>query len=594
MSFSLDESLNPEQVAAIECAENVFLSACPGSGKTRTLTYKIAAQLSALDSEKKTVVAITYTHRAADEIRDRVEQLGVPTQNLWIGTIHSFCLDWILRPYGMYHPRLKKGFRVIDSQESERMIEELCSQHSSPKPSIFDCVYFFSSETFIISCEDHLRGKVTKVLQDYWVSLQKYDAIDFELILKCAYELMRDHPSIGKLLNSVFSCILVDEYQDTREIQYKIIARIAQFGPRDGFAFIVGDPNQAIYNSLGGYAIDPSDLEEMSGLKFKRLALTKNYRSSKRVVQYFENFNLSKSNVTAEGALKDFPSIITYDKETTRDDLKDEIVRLIKYNIEELGTPPHEVCIIAPWWAHLASMTRQLVGALPDYTFSGPGMIPFARDQDNFWYKLSRLVLTSASPELYTRRSRWAYDVIASLELAGVNVDEISTRILLRACNSTSSEETDGLAHLNDCFSKIVAAIGVDPELYPMLSDHYNSFFDASEKRIARIKKEGAEAISEIGMFRKVFSERRGITVSTIHGAKGAEFDAVIAYGLLQNIVPHFSDPDPELSAKKLLYVIASRARKNLHLISECGRPRGRYNVYEPTKVLAAMNFEYN
>lgn len=87
------DDLNEEQVDAIEHPGSVFLSACPGSGKTRALTYKIALELSRLESEKQWVVAITYTHRAAEEIEERIERLGVDTSRLWIGTIHSFCLD---------------------------------------------------------------------------------------------------------------------------------------------------------------------------------------------------------------------------------------------------------------------------------------------------------------------------------------------------------------------------------------------------------------------------------------------------------------------------------------------------------------------
>src|SRR3981189_2925305 len=113
--------LNADQEAAIREPGSVFLIACPGSGKTQTLTYKIAEQLSKLESDKQRVIAITYTHRAADEIHERVEYLGVDTSKLWIGTIHSFCLEWILKPYAIYHDALKWGFRVINAHDSERI-----------------------------------------------------------------------------------------------------------------------------------------------------------------------------------------------------------------------------------------------------------------------------------------------------------------------------------------------------------------------------------------------------------------------------------------------------------------------------------------
>ena len=120
-------------------------------------------------------------------------------------------------------------------------------------------------------------------------------------------------------------------------------------------------------------------------------------------------------------------------------------------------------------------------------------------------------------------------------------------------------------------------------------------FFESSQSRIDRLRKEGAEFIGDVESFRNVFQSRTGITISTIHGVKGAEFDAVIAFALLEDMVPHFNDPNGQVSAMKLLYVIGSRARKNLHLVSERGRVR-QYSgkEYVSTLKLAACNFDYN
>ncbi|WP_368112829.1 MULTISPECIES: UvrD-helicase domain-containing protein [unclassified Bacteroides] len=104
--------LNPEQESAIFNENSVLLIACPGSGKTRTLTYKIAYELSNLKSNKQYIIAITYTNRAADEIKERIELLGIDTKQLWIGTIHSFCAEWILKPYHMYIEELKYGYTI--------------------------------------------------------------------------------------------------------------------------------------------------------------------------------------------------------------------------------------------------------------------------------------------------------------------------------------------------------------------------------------------------------------------------------------------------------------------------------------------------
>ncbi|MFL4158284.1 3'-5' exonuclease [Pseudomonas aeruginosa] len=102
------------------------------------------------------------------------------------------------------------------------------------------------------------------------------------------------------------------------------------------------------------------------------------------------------------------------------------------------------------------------------------------------------------------------------------------------------------------------------------------------------------DGIGDLAFFKRAFQPRSGITVSTIHGVKGAEFDVVIGYALLEGMVPHFNDADGDASAQKLLYVVGSRARKHLHLFSEAGRPRGRRDEYRPTRRLAACGFDYD
>lgn len=275
------KDLNDAQVAAIEHPGSVFLVACPGSGKTRTLTYKIARLLSQLKSDKKRVVAITYTHRAADEIHERIEQLGVDTSQLWIGTIHSFCIEWILKPYGVYHPALKHGFRVINAHDTECMHEELCSAVRDTKLTSFDCAYYFKPSGFVLTCNKTAKHEAIKgVLRAYWRKLRAERQVDFELILFYAYQLIEKHPSISVLLGSIFECVLVDEFQDTREIQYAILASILKGSKGQASAFVVGDPNQAIYGSLGGYAITAADFGTRCGIAFKEMDLSDKDRKS--------------------------------------------------------------------------------------------------------------------------------------------------------------------------------------------------------------------------------------------------------------------------------------------------------------------------
>ena len=589
MAVWQDGELNEEQIAAIEEAESVFLIACPGSGKTRAVTYKIANELSKLDLNKEWVVAITYTNRAAGEIQDRIESMGVSTDQLWIGTIHSFCLEWIIKPYGIYHSDLKNGYRLINSHDTERMLSELCSNSPQPRPTHWDCDHYFDSNGINIRCTNNRRENVALVLEEYGLLLREKKQIDFERILWFSYQLVTSIPHISQILSKLFKNILIDEFQDTKEIQYQIVSSILNAGNNTVKCFIVGDPNQSIFNSLGGYAISIEEFSAMSGIIFKPMQLSKNYRNSQEIVNYFSNFKVFDSAILSEAEHRDYASLISFNNQTSRQNIVAEIARLIRINVEQHQVPMSEISVVGPWWIHLAALTRGLVAELPDYRFNGPGLTPFVRDIENIWYKLSRIIFTKPSPRLYIRRLRWAKEIILFLSDLGIDTKNLSPKILLKTINATCIDEQDGLQFLSLFFNEVFSTLGISWNEYDCLKEHRDAFFDSASARINRIRNEGIDYADDVQAFYKAFEIRDGITVSSIHGVKGAEFDTVIAFALLEGAVPHFNEPNKRESANKLLYVICSRARKNLHLISETGRNQDR-----PTLELQELNYNYS
>ncbi|WP_237276495.1 UvrD-helicase domain-containing protein [Tenacibaculum ovolyticum] len=590
--------LNKEQENAILNPNSILLIACPGSGKTRTLTYKIAYELSRLESTKEYVIAITYTNNAADEIKHRIELLGVNTEQLWIGTIHSFCLEWILKPYHLYSDRLKNGFRVINSYESEEILTELCKPYKKPKITYWDCGLLAKKDKFYLTCLDtNKHAPLQKIMSKYFQILEQNNQIDFEQILFYSFKLLENKPIISNILCQLFPFILIDEYQDTKEIQYNIISSILKANKGNSKTLIVGDPNQSIYDSLGGYPMPKDELEKLLEFDLQQYSLSKNYRSSEKIIKYFEYFKTFDNEIYPNSPDKDYPSNITFNSTISVENIIEEISKLILFNINEENILPKEICIVAPQWIHLASITRQLMIKMPDYSFDGPGMAPFSRDIENFWYKLSRIILTEASPYMYTRRLRWSRELLNDLDLAGVDISELNSKRLLKICNSIKVDETDGLTHLEIFFNKVSSILSINRDNYPTLIEHYDSFFNSSRKRIDKLVKEGNEFIGDIENFRKVFKQREGITVSTVHGVKGEEYDTMIGFAILDDYIPHFSDNNGDKNSRKMLYVLASRARKNLHIISEKGRalhwkhaPEGK----TPTPHLLNYKYEYD
>ena len=596
------KDLNQKQIDAINEENNLLLVACPGSGKTRTLTYKIARELSKIKTHQQYVIAITYTNAAADEIKDRIELLGVDISQLWIGTIHSFCLEWILRPYSLYLPRLKKGFRVINSHDTEEILTRLSNEFneknslkkSKEKITYWDFEYYATSNLkFKIVDKDLKTNNIKEIFKQYLQELKKNNQIEFQQILLYSLKILKEKPLINSILNKIFSYILVDEYQDTKDIQYHILASILNVENQNTKLFIVGDPNQSIFQSLGGFPMKKDKLEELTKLSINQMSLSDNYRSSSKIVEYFDYYKTFETDIEASGIYKDYTSIITFDNGVQKDDLVGEIIKLIKFNIEEKNIAQNKICILAPSWIRIISLTRKLIVELPEYSFDGPGLAPFARDIDNFWYKLSRIVLTQASPRSYIRRMRWAKEVLLELYNIGIDVSNISNKKLLKISNSLKINENDGLKYLKLFFKELFNQLNIDFSKHKMLVEHYQAFFESSVIRIEKLKKEGMDYAGDISTFRKVFDQKDGITVSTIHGVKGLEFDTVIAISLLEGMVPHFNDVNKEESAKKLLYVIASRARKNLHLISERGRMTAGYNPYEYQVTEVLDNYTY-
>ncbi|WP_400077113.1 UvrD-helicase domain-containing protein [Winogradskyella sp. R77965] len=418
-----NDELNEKQTSVIRNEANILLVACPGSGKTRTLTYKIAYELSKLNDTRKYVIAITYTNVAAEEIKERVELLGVNTSQLWIGTIHAFCNEWILKPYFSLLEDLRFGFRILSAHESEELLITFCEPYKKQNVTQWDCEHY--------AAIDGIQTKITggnkkvhidNILISYFDYLRENHAINYEQILSYSYELLLRHPIISETLSKIFTHILVDEYQDTKDIQYHIIGKIYKAGKGKTIGFIVGDPNQCIYSNLGGYPISLENLSKISGLKFELHHLENNYRSSRDIVGYFDVFKTYANTIIPSSTDVDYNSVITHDETTYVADLVIEIVRLLKYNIEERNIHPNKICIVAPQWVHLAPITRSLIIAMPDLSFNGPGMAPFSRDLDNFWYKLSRIVLTEPSPDMFVRRLRWAKEVIDDLESSGANI----------------------------------------------------------------------------------------------------------------------------------------------------------------------------
>jgi DNA helicase-2/ATP-dependent DNA helicase PcrA len=585
------DKLSDEQRKAVEQQGNVILTACPGSGKTRVIIHKLAHEVVKIpENSKKKIVALTFTVRASEEIFRRLNAMGISNNRIWSGTLHAFCLEWILKPYSSYLPELKNGYSIADETFCSDLISGLKEKYGLRQIDPVN-LRFNRDGSFT-----ELLTIQKKLLIEYHEILKTKKVIDFELILLYSYHLLSRFPKIAQTLSNIFKLICVDEYQDTQDLLYAIISSIVNAGSNTSL-FLVGDTDQAIYTSLGGVAKNIDEIKvEIKGKTIIPLTLTGNYRSSQRIIDFYRHFQTQEIDIKALGVNADKKGMITLNNTIEHVKVVNEIARLIQLNLDE-GISEDEICVLVPQWWLMTSISRKLRALLPDVHFDASGLAPMSRNRENIWYKLSRLFLTQPNPKIYSARYRWAselIDLFRNHTSTQFKEEYLEPRNLLRLINSIKSDETEGIDYLMDCFAQFLEAVEIDYSRFPELVENRELFFTNIE---ARLNDPEFKVPSDIASFKSFYREMTGVIINTCVGVKGEEFETVIVYGLLSGFIPHWNEifsGNATDASNKLMYVICSRAKTNLHLISERGRTTraGRELIITPE--LESKKFVYD
>ncbi|TKJ70969.1 ATP-dependent helicase [Pseudomonas sp. CFBP13508] len=577
------KSLTKEQYDAATYNDNLLLTACPGSGKTKTLVAKIAYKLQTHDLRRKILVAITYTNIAADTIVDRLDAFSIPSDNLWIGTIHSFCLEWIIKPYRGHSSRTSKGYRLLDQYESQEILDTIKSEL---KLKNYEKIITKLQSDGTIQTHGVSRDSI-RAAQQYHNHLVEHKLIDFDLILSTAAEILKNHPSIGQRLSHLFDSIFIDEYQDTNQTQYDIMREILKHGSTK--VCLIGDIDQAIYTGLGAIVKNSTEIcVEFSLKKIETMTLSGCFRSKQQIVDFYSEFQDHKIPIQSLQDKK-FPlEILAYDKVTTRDDLPKAISYIVQKHLS-LGVLPSEIAILHPQWYEATSLGREVSKILPNTPFDAPGLSPIPHCHENIWYKLIRLHHLKKSNKNYNRRTRLANEILLALQGMAVNVDEnFDARSLLRTSNRILINEADIIGYIHSLTQAFCAALGILVSNHRELSEQYDSLVKATN---TRINKDGIDR--DTRNLSKYFNELTGVKVTTCHSTKGDEYEVVICAGLLEGRIPHWDEiinknhSYSTYMARRLLYVISSRAKSALYLFSEKGIYTASKNEYIPTKQLS-------
>ncbi|MNK92543.1 ATP-dependent DNA helicase PcrA [compost metagenome] len=580
--------LNEKQQKVVDFRGHAVVVACPGSGKTRLLARRLLDEAEAIKDSKKFALALTYTNRAAEELQHRIDNSGVDTSCVWAGTIHSFCLEWIIRPYGGYHSHLARGYSIIDEYEQREILDRIKTENGIRK---------FENFTPGIN-----RGgvvypeKYKKACVDYYKYIHNEKKLDFSLILYLSYKILSNYPSIAKNLSNIFSLVCVDEYQDTHDLQYAIIGKIIREGDGKTNTLFVGDPDQSIYDGLGGVAKSVEEISAELNANVDLFQLNGCYRSTQKIVEFYSRFSASRKLTESKLLAAVRETAVHRPIEVSRENLEETISQYIRDHIEA-GVRPSEICVVAPQRHLVFPLARALRKYLPEVPLDAPGLSPLPNLRSNVWYELARIALIRPGLETYVRRRRLAKSLIVEMDSqfgTALQSKFDNEKMFLRFLNSVNYSSTSAEDYLDHLFDSFIEVTGVDLDSMTGLKRQYESFWSAFRRRV-----ESTGLPTDLESLKNCFSERYGVLVNTCHGVKGEEFEVVIAFGLLRGYVPHWDVVinNPQLEddvARRLLYVVFSRAKRVLHIITETGRKTNNQREYVANPLLNFPNYSFD
>ncbi len=289
--MSIYDSLNEEQKKGVFTTEGpVLLLAGAGSGKTRVLTHRIAYLIDELGVNSYQIMAITFTNKAAGEMKERVERLvGMGAESIWVTTFHSSCVR-ILRRFA---DRLgyDNNFTIYDTDDQKSVMKDVCKRlqidtKQMKERTILSAISSAKNELVGVqeyatqAMGDFRRQKVAAAYREYQNILKKNNALDFDDLIMNAVELFKSCPDVLEYYQKRFRYIMVDEYQDTNTAQFQLIRLLAE-GSRN--ICVVGDDDQSIYKFRGANIRNILDFEKYYP-EAVVIRLEQNYRSTQNVL----------------------------------------------------------------------------------------------------------------------------------------------------------------------------------------------------------------------------------------------------------------------------------------------------------------------
>lgn len=619
------KGLNDKQYEAVVNTEGPCLViAGAGSGKTKVLTHKIAYLMGEKNILPWNILAITFTNKAAKEMKERIELLvGDAAKDMWVGTFHSICVR-ILRKF-IDRVGFDSSFIIFDSSDQKTMIKQILkdlqlddkiftdrsvmSEISNAKNEMLE------PDTYAVKAHgDFRKEKIAEVYERYQKRLKENNAIDFDDIINYTIKILIENPDVLQYYSNKFEYVLVDEYQDTNKSQFTLVTMLAS---KHGNITAVGDNDQGIYSFRGADISNILNFEkDFPGTKI--IKLEQNYRCTGNILKV-ANAVIKNNEVKydkklwTENDVGNLPKVFSADNEYDEGKyIAEQIEHLIreeKYKYSDfavlyrMNTQSRAIEEIL----RREDIPYKIVGGLKFYERKEiKDIISYLRlvqnPADNL--SLNRVInepkrgigKTSLDKiaQISEENNISMYQVIKNAEIYGLNRVYLNSREFIDCMESIIAKKDE--LTISELVKKILKDTG-----YTRALENENTI--EAENRIANLEEflnvavefeeesadnglsdflEGITLSSDLDNMEEA---EESVTLMTLHSAKGLEFPVVFLVGMEEGIFPGYKSigEQKELEEeRRLCYVGVTRAKENLFLTNSKQRTTFGSTTHNP------------
>lgn len=618
--FPLSE-LNPAQKeAVVYCESPLLVLAGAGSGKTKVITYKYAYLSKVMGLSPSSIFTVTFTNRAADEMKERVFSLcNGNLKNTWIGTFHSLCLR-VLRNH-IDQIGFRKEFVIYDEDDQVALVKRILRDLNMYE-ALCRCVVtkisnlkgsLITPEDYISNTEGYdFEERLARVYVKYQNELRKYNALDFDDLILYVIKLFNEKESLLRRYSEQFKYILVDEFQDVNNSQYMLLQLLCKYHQN---ICVVGDDDQSIYKFRGANIYNILNFEkDFPDAKIVRLE--QSYRSTKHIISA-STAMISKNTLRKLKTLwaeRDWGEKIFYCQLSN----EEEEAKYIAKNIKELYLKSCYECRDFAVLYRLSLQARALEEALrmegiPYQIINGisfyhrkeiKDIIAYMRfilnKEDNV--SLIRIINTPPRGIGGTIISKIENEAkkhkISNYEaIKRMIKEEVSNSIKEKLLSFSCLIEEISEKQYKDAASMIKAILNCTGYFEEIEEDRIQNVLEFLSYAEKLSVKDFLDKVSLLSTIDSWESKKNAVSLLTLHAVKGIEFPVVFIAGCEEGILPYFKafDDPLELQEERRLFYVGMTRAKNLLFITNVKERRiySKLQKQEPSRFIKDIPSEY-